>query len=111
MDASNTLRFGEPFQTYEPGHTVSTELIGRSPYMGRGEGMLANIDTDSALRSNMSNPGVVRAKKLVTEKDLFASILPPLDAHSANECDPYRVVVDDASRGMATRVVARNEKK
>lgn len=111
LDASNSLRFGEPFETYEPGHPVSTELVGRSPYIGRGEGILTNIDTDSALRSNMSNPGVVRARKLVTEKDLFSTILPPLDIRSLTECEPYRVVVDDASRGMPTRVVARNAKK
>jgi hypothetical protein len=106
MAASNELWVGEPFITYEPGHAVSTELVGRSPYKARGEGMLANIDTDSALRSEISDPRAIRAGK--TTEDMFLKILPPLDGPA------YKIVTDDGTGlprgGDPTRVIARNLK-
>lgn len=110
IDASNMLRFGEPFETYEPGHSVSTELIQKSVFVARGEGMLSEIDNDSGLRPEPSNVRHIRARKDIEGTDLTHLHLPPLDVQYAPCNTLYAVVADNGEPrgGLATRVSARN---
>lgn len=113
IDASNALLFGEPFQSYEPGHAVSRELINdASVFKARGEGVLAGIDNDSSLRPEPSNVDIIRARKDVEGTDLTGMVFPPLDIQYAPCNNLYAVVADNGSDeprgGFATRVAVRN---
>lgn len=111
-DINNVLRFGEDFRTYEPGHAVSTELAGRSPFLARGSG---SIDVDSSLRADMSNADIIRQRKSVEELDLVGFKLPPANGIAAGECGSYSVIADNGTNvprgGDPTRVYVRNAEK
>lgn len=115
IDVNNALRFGEEFTTYEPGHAVNTELVGRSPFIARGEGILQNIDVDTSMRPEPSYADAVRSRKHVEELDLTSRVLPPVDAYSTNCANPFEIRVDDGTDiprgGASTRVSLRNAEK
>lgn len=115
-DINNQLRFGEDYTTYEPGHPISTELVGRSPFVARGEGLLkGGIDLDTSFRSEVSNPEVIRARKIIEEIDLVSRKMPPLDVTYSPCSNIFSVVADNGEKfprgGNPTRVILRNREK
>lgn len=79
-DASNYLRFGEDFTTYEPGHAVSTVLQQHSFYAGRGEGIVKKHQVDlesSLLLAPKPNAADIRGRDRIRETDVTARKFPP----------------------------------
>lgn len=114
-DASNYLRFGELFTTYEPGHAVSTVLQQHSFYAGRGEGIIKKhqVDLESSLKlPPKPDAADIRSRDRIRESDVTARRFPPSPGVPVPRgCSKIydRVVVESGPRGgRATRCEVRN---
>lgn len=115
-DASNYLRFGEDFSTYEPGHAVSMVLQQHSFYAGRGEGIVARnlVDVESSLKlPPKPDAQDIRGRERLREIDETPRKFPPnMGPRVPRGCSRIyeRVVVEAGGPrgGRSTRCDVRN---
>jgi hypothetical protein len=115
---NNYLRFGEPFTSYEPGHSVSTPLQAHSVYKGRGEGVIqrGQIDIESALIiPPKADAADIRNRSRIREIDETSRKFPPtLGPRVPRGCPQiYETIVVESKAfgphgGRSTRADLRN---